>query len=108
MGRWRGRHLYLRLNLSFTLFGNIGISRHGSCAGMALLVAGLIVLGGAQPAFAQTAAPTTNAVPSGPRPAPIDRNGMLILLRSTLIAVQQANQSGNYGVLYGISAPGFQ
>ena len=33
---------------------------------------------------------------------------MLILIRTTLVALQQANQTGNYAVLYGISAPGFQ
>ena len=29
-------------------------------------------------------------------------------MRATLIAVQQANQTSNYGVLYGLGAPGFQ
>jgi hypothetical protein len=43
-----------------------------------------------------------------PQPAQIDRNTALILIRTTLVAVQQANQSGNYGVLREISAPGFQ
>lgn len=43
-----------------------------------------------------------------PRPVEIDRNSVLILIRTALIAVQQANQTGNYSVLYGISAPGFQ
>jgi hypothetical protein len=33
---------------------------------------------------------------------------VLILIRTTLVAVQQANQTDNYSVLYGISAPGFQ
>src|SRR4051812_19579245 len=45
---------------------------------------------------------------TAPRAAQIDRNGVLILIRTTLIAVQQANQTGNYTVLHGISAPGFQ
>lgn len=43
-----------------------------------------------------------------PQPAQIDRNSALILVRTTLVALQQANQTGNYSVLYGISAPGFQ
>jgi cell division septation protein DedD len=33
---------------------------------------------------------------------------VLVLIRTTLVAVQQANQTDNYSVLYGISAPGFQ
>ena len=43
-----------------------------------------------------------------PRPIEIDRNSVLTLIRSTLVALQQANQTNNYSVLYGISAPGFQ
>ena len=43
-----------------------------------------------------------------PQPIQIDRNSALILIRTTLVAVQQANQTSNYSVLYGISSPGFQ
>ena len=42
------------------------------------------------------------------RPIELDRNTVLMLIRTTLVAVQQANQTGNYSVLYGLSAPGFQ
>ena len=42
-----------------------------------------------------------------PKPANIDRNGVLILIRSTLLAVDQANKTGNYTVLRDISAPAF-
>src|SRR6266404_8541589 len=31
-----------------------------------------------------------------------------MLIRTTLVALQQANQTGNYSVLHGISSPGFQ
>jgi hypothetical protein len=50
---------------------------------------------------AQTSAQT-------PKPAQIDRNGVLILVRSTLLALDQANKTGNYTVLRDIGAPGFQ
>ena len=43
-----------------------------------------------------------------PKPAQIDRNGVLILIRSTLLALDQANKTGNYTVLRDIGAPGFQ
>jgi hypothetical protein len=43
-----------------------------------------------------------------PKPFSIDKNSALILIRTTLVAVQQANQTGNYSVLYTMSAPGFQ
>jgi hypothetical protein len=42
------------------------------------------------------------------KPAPIDRNGVLILIRSTLLALDHANKTGNYTVLRDLGAPGFQ
>jgi hypothetical protein len=42
------------------------------------------------------------------KPAQIDRNGVLILIRSTLLALDQANKTGNYTVLRDLGAPGFQ
>jgi hypothetical protein len=46
--------------------------------------------------------------PAAAKPAQIDRNGVIILIRSTLLALDQANKSGNYTVLRDIGAPGFQ
>jgi len=43
-----------------------------------------------------------------PTPAPIDRNGVLILIRSTLFALDHANKTGNYTVLRDLGSPGFQ
>jgi hypothetical protein len=43
-----------------------------------------------------------------PKPAQIDRNGVMILIRSSLLALDQANKTGNYTVLRDIGAPGFQ
>nr|WP_245258366.1 hypothetical protein [Rhodopseudomonas palustris] len=57
---------------------------------------------GAQPA---KQAQTENAAP---KPAQIDRNGVLILIRSTLLALDQANKTGNYTVLRDLGAAGFQ
>ena len=42
------------------------------------------------------------------KPAQIDRNGVIILIRSSLLALDQANKTGNYTVLRDIGAPGFQ
>jgi hypothetical protein len=49
-------------------------------------------------------------VPSPPpaKPAQIDRNGVLILIRSTLLALDHANKTGNYTVLRDLGAPAFQ
>ncbi|MGJ4931799.1 hypothetical protein ACQR1I_32230 [Bradyrhizobium sp. HKCCYLS2038] len=47
--------------------------------------------------------PTPNA-----KPANIDRNGVLMLIRSALLALDQANKTGNYTVLRDLGAPGFQ
>jgi hypothetical protein len=46
--------------------------------------------------------------PPGPRPAQIDRNGVLILIRTTLLALDQANKTGNYTVLRDLGSPEFQ
>jgi hypothetical protein len=43
-----------------------------------------------------------------PTPAPIDRNGVLILIRSTLLALDHANKAGNYTVLRDLGSPAFQ
>jgi hypothetical protein len=45
---------------------------------------------------------------SAPRPAQIDRNGVLILIRESLLALDQANKTGNYSVLRDLGAPAFQ
>ncbi len=42
------------------------------------------------------------------RPAQIDRNGVLVMVRSALLALDQANKTGNYTVLRDLGAPGFQ
>ena len=63
------------------------------------------------PALAPGATLPPGAIPSPtppPQPAQLDRNTALILIRTTLVALQQANQTGNYSVLHAISAPGFQ
>jgi hypothetical protein len=56
-------------------------------------------------AQAQSKAAATQAAPI---PAQIDRNGVLILIRSALIALDQGNKTGNYTVLRDLGAPGFQ
>ena len=52
--------------------------------------------------------PLRNAAPAAPQPAQIDRNGVLILIRSTVLELDQANKTGNYTVLRDLGAPGFQ
>ncbi|MEO5756585.1 MAG: hypothetical protein ABIQ51_06985 [Mesorhizobium sp.] len=42
------------------------------------------------------------------KPADIDRNGVLILTRSTLLALDHANKTGNYTVLRDLGSPNFQ
>ncbi len=61
------------------------------------LAAGLVACDASGWAFAQDA-----------KPAQIDRNGVLILIRSSLLALDQANKTGNYTVLRDLGAPGFQ
>ncbi|WP_320309980.1 hypothetical protein [Mesorhizobium australafricanum] len=63
---------------------------------------------GASPVLAQTSKAQKSAKPQAAKPANIDRNGVLILLRGALLALDQANKTGNYTVLRDIGAPGFQ
>jgi hypothetical protein len=57
-------------------------------------------------------APSPKQQPQGqaqaPKPAQIDRNGVLILIRTTLLALDQANKTGNYTVLRDLGSPEFQ
>ena len=78
----------------------------------------LVALACAAPlAFLPAAAPVANAQskatkksdkPAVPVPANIDRNGVLILVRGAILALDQANKTGNYSVLRDLGAPGFQ
>jgi hypothetical protein len=69
-----------------------------------LLMAGVAIALGTStlttPAFAQSG--------GGAKPAQIDRNGVLILVRSSLLALDHANKTGNYTVLRDLGAPQFQ
>ncbi|MDR3463636.1 MAG: hypothetical protein P4L76_15100 [Beijerinckiaceae bacterium] len=64
-------------------------------------VATAVLAAGGPTALAQTA----QAKP--PVPAPIDRNGVLILVRQTLTALDQANKTGNYTVFRDLAASSF-
>lgn len=46
--------------------------------------------------------------PKAAHAADIDRNGVLILTRSALLALDQANKTGNYTVLRDLGSPNFQ
>src|SRR6202000_2640729 len=51
--------------------------------------------------------PTTPQA-AAPKPANIDRNGVLMLIRSTLLALDQPDKTVNYTVWRDLGAPGFQ
>jgi hypothetical protein len=62
----------------------------------------------AQPAQPKGGTAASKTTPAPLQPAQIDRNGVLILIRSTLLAVHHGNQTGNYTVLRDLGAAGFQ
>jgi hypothetical protein len=68
---------------------------------MAALAIVAATCGSSAPVIAQTQT-------AAPRPAQIDRNGVVILVRSTLLALDQANKTGNYTVLRDLGAPAFR
>ena len=75
-------------------------------AGLAILVLGVVTTFAQQPASPPHSAPPPQQ--QAPKLANIDRNGVLMLVRSTLLALDQANKTGNYTVLRDLGAPGFQ
>lgn len=67
----------------------------------------------AAPAAAgQPPMPPAPAAPASPAPSTkpwqVDRMLALLLVRSTVIALDQANKSGNYAVLHALASPSFQ
>jgi hypothetical protein len=68
-------------------------------------LAALAIVASTYGSGAMAQAPTRAAAP---RPAGIDRNGVIILIRSTLMALDQANKTGNYTVLRDLGAPAFR
>lgn len=80
-------------------------------AGLGLPMAGLLILGAVTTSAQQTPQQPHPAPPQqqqAAKPANIDRNGVLMLIRSTLLALDHANKTGNYTVLRDLGAPGFQ
>lgn len=79
-------------------------------AAFGLVLVGLLILG-AVTTSAQQTPPQPHQAPqqqASAKPANIDRNGVLMLIRSTLLALDHANKTGNYTVLRDLGAPGFQ
>jgi hypothetical protein len=78
--------------------------------GLGLPIAVLLIMGVVTTSAQQT--PPQPYQASSPqqaaKPANIDRNGVLMLIRSTLLALDHANKTGNYTVLRDLGAPGFQ
>jgi hypothetical protein len=86
-------------------------------AGAAFLVVNFVASNAQQPQSASPQPPVQHAqaqqtqsqqAQPAPKPANIDRNGVLMLVRSTILALDQANKTGNYTVLRDLGAPGFQ
>jgi hypothetical protein len=80
-------------------------------AALAILMVGSVTTVAQQPQPAPSQpAPSHTPQPqqAAPKPANIDRNGVLMLVRSALLALDQANKTGNYTVLRDLGAPGFQ
>jgi hypothetical protein len=72
-------------------------------AALAILVVDSVTTNAQQP----QQPPAQHSQPA-PKPANIDRNGVLMLVRSAILALDQANKTGNYTVLRDLGAPGFQ
>ena len=62
----------------------------------------------AQAKHEDMASPKSSRAAPKPRQADIDRNGVLILVKSVMLALDQANKTGNYTVLRDLGSPSFQ
>lgn len=65
----------------------------------------IIFLGGF---LAALSTPASGQSGTAARQAQIDRNGVLILVRSSILALDHANKTGNYTVLRDLGSPQFQ
>ena len=80
---------------------------HGRLLGVCLIASCLV----GEPAMAQVHTPSHAAAAAKHHPAspaPAVPEGYVVLIRTTLVALNQANLTGNYAVLYGLLAPQFQ
>ncbi|OKO82875.1 hypothetical protein AC630_12670 [Bradyrhizobium sp. AS23.2] len=71
-----------------------------------LLVASIALLASCD-VIAEAQQRPSHEVAQAPKPANIDRNGVLTLVRGTLLALDHANKTGNYTVLRDLGAPAF-
>lgn len=86
-----------------------GAGAFGFCAGIAVTAAGATVLGGiALPEWIGVQAQAGMEERVAGLPQAVDRDRMAVLVKSTLIAIQQANQTGNYSVLRDLGTPAFR
>ena len=72
-----------------------------------MCLAALAAFATVQPVQAQQQLPVSQQPPISSQPVPNDLE-LSKIIWSTMVAVDQANQSGNYSVLRDMSAPGFQ
>jgi len=82
-----------------------------SCFGRGAIVAGTVMALAAiagPPTAANAQAKEKRVAQKVSRAADLDRNGVLILTRSTLLALDHANKTGNYTVLRDLGSPNFQ
>ena len=82
----------------------------GICLGIAAMGVGFTGFSGSQPyrgIAAEAKIESSAAAARGPHPA-IDATGAAALMKSTIIAIQQANQTGNYSVLRDLGTPAFR
>jgi len=82
--------------------------QRGAFAAALILSLALTAPGICVDAAAQTSKSNKTDKPKLPKPANIDRNGVLILVRTAILALDQANKTGNYTVLRDLGSPAFQ
>jgi len=101
----RGISGLFRSKYASTLAGNI----FGACIGIAAAAAGAAALGGNTLPEVIAARAEWRAEPhAAPVPSTVDWDQAAILIKSTIMAIHHANQTGNYSVLRDLGTPGFR
>jgi hypothetical protein len=81
--------------------------RTSRIAGLVGLILAAVVLAG-EPAAAEPASPRGQEQAASQSPAVLTPAVLLMLIRTTLVALNQANFTGNYTVLHGLGTPQLQ
>lgn len=91
-----------------SFIGALGLGSEAPGQGQSALAEPVVVAQPNEPAAGPSVSPQPATAEASARPPLPDVPGLVILIRSAIVALQHANATGNYSVLREIAAPDFQ